>query len=112
MKAVLASYHPEGWGDFFVIAVFIGAAYFVQLKDMGYLDLIRDSFRVIRCHERIRRRACKELRRKMRFEYIQEKRKLCKRQNRRIRQRLYMMWSPYMEQKESAAIVEFRKESA
>ena len=112
MKAVVASYHPEGWGDFFVVAVFIGAAYFVQLKDMGYLDLIRDSFRVVQCHERIRRRACKELRRKIRLEYIQEKKKLYKRQNRRIRQRLYMMWSPYVEQDEAVAVADCRKEIA
>lgn len=112
MKAVLASYHPEGWGDLFVVAVFIGAAYFVQLKDMGYLDLVRDSFQVVRSHERIRRRACRKLRQKMRIEYIQEKKRLYKRQNRRIRQRLYMMWNPYMEQNDSATIVEFRKESA
>lgn len=112
MKAVVASYHPEGWGDFFVVAVFIGAAYFVQLKDMGYLDLIRDSMRVVRSHQRIKRRARKELRRKLYLEYIHEKERLYKRQNRHIRHRLYMMWTPYMEPKDNVVIVEFGKESA
>lgn len=112
MKAVLASYHPDGWGDFFVVAVLIGAAYFVQLKDMGYLDLIRDSFRVVKSHQRIKRKMQKELRRKMYLEYIREKEILCKRQRRRVRHRLFMMWSPYMEQKETVVVADCRKEIA
>lgn len=112
MKAVLASYHPEGWGDLFVVAILIGAVYIVQMKDLGYLELIRDSFRVVRSHRRIKRKARKELRRRLHLEYIQEKKKLCKRQNRRIRQRLLMMWSPYMEQNETAVVADCRKEIA
>lgn len=109
MKTILVSYQLTNWGDFFVVVTFVGVVFFIQLKDSGYFDLIRESLRLVRVYYRMKRKTRRQLRRKMRSLYIIEKRMQNKRQVRRIRRRLYRLWSPYAVQNKSLTMPDFEK---
>lgn len=112
MKAILASYQSVGWGEVFVLMIFVVAVNFVLLKDSGYWDLIMDTIRIVNKHYQTKRKMRRELRRKVRFLYVREKKLTYKRQTRRTKLRIYRLWSPYAEHRSVAKLTEQGRESA
>lgn len=112
MKAILASYQSVGWGEVFVLMIFVVAVNFVLLKDSGYWDLIMDTIKIVKKHYRTKRKTRKELRRKVRSLYVREKNLMYKRQICRTKQRIYRLWSPCAERRSVAEIPEQGRESA
>lgn len=112
MKAVLSSYHSDGWGDAFVVAIILIAVFCVQMEDLGYWSLFKNSIRVVRSHYRVKRKMQKELRQRLHLQYIRERKKLQKRQIRRMKHRLYVLWKPYADQQGMLSTNHSGRESA